>query len=408
MASFSALRLRRILLVSAIGLSALPAMAQQSTIPNVITGLDSHGGQKIAPVGDPSGGGVPVPVSGNVSNTPAGGSSPSDILTAINSPIPAGTAHIGGLSIDLVNGVATAAPPVPGYQPVAEPDVFNTGIISLSATGVFPGLPLNTAGYQCGVLQVTNTGGGSTLVVESRVAGATTFAPLPVLSQGGVGLTVASNILAPPSTTTAYYFPIASDQIQVRVSAFVSGTVGVIVELRHGYCPIVNAPVTAYASEGASAIIGNPFRGGGIVATAVPTIRTNGQVVSAPATAIGYPVTRPYSIPELEWHYAAASGGIASSTAAVTLVAANATLKNYLTSVNIGHATLSAATEFTITDLGSSAVLYRGTLQTAAGDNLTISLHDPLGGTTNSALQFQLGTSVTGAVYVNASGFAAP
>ena len=85
MASFSALRLRRILLVSAIGLSALPAMAQQSTIPNVITGLDSHGGQKITPVGDPSGGGVPMPTTNAATSTPLTptGISPSSNLTLV-------------------------------------------------------------------------------------------------------------------------------------------------------------------------------------------------------------------------------------------------------------------------------------------------------------------------------------
>lgn len=51
MASFFSPLWRRILLVSAIGLSGLPAVAQTQTTPNVVTGLDSHGGQKLLPVG---------------------------------------------------------------------------------------------------------------------------------------------------------------------------------------------------------------------------------------------------------------------------------------------------------------------------------------------------------------------
>lgn len=108
------------------------------------------------------------------------------------------------------------------------------------------------------------------------------------------------------------------------------------------------------------------------------------------------------------WQYAAASGGIVSSTADVALKAAGgAGVRNFLASITINHDTLSAATECVVKD--GSTVIWRGKLQTAATDVAngagTIRFNPPLRGTANTAMNFALISSVTGGVFVNAQGY---
>lgn len=108
------------------------------------------------------------------------------------------------------------------------------------------------------------------------------------------------------------------------------------------------------------------------------------------------------------WTYAAAAGGIVSSTADVVLkTAAGANVRNYLGSLMLSHDLLGAATEFVIKD--GATIIFRGKLQTAATDMSNgsgpIKFDPPLRGTANTALNFALLTSTTGGVFVNAQGF---
>lgn len=107
------------------------------------------------------------------------------------------------------------------------------------------------------------------------------------------------------------------------------------------------------------------------------------------------------------WNYAAAASGIVSSTADVAIkAAAGASVRNYLKTLTIGHDTLSAVTEIVVKD--GSTVLWRGKLQTGAVDTASASViqfDPPLKGTANTALNVALLSSVTGGVYVNATGF---
>ena len=53
------------------------------------------------------------------------------------------------------------------------------------------------------------------------------------------------------------------------------------------------------------------------------------------------------------WSYAAATGGIANTTTAVTIkAAAGAGKLNYITDIQVSHATLGAATELAIRENG--------------------------------------------------------
>ena len=138
---------------------------------------------------------------------------------------------------------------------------------------------------------------------------------------------------------------------------------------------------------------------------------TNATLVRPIATTDGRQVIRLNSIPENEWVYAAASGGIANTTTAVTLVAAQAAgIRNYLTNLQLSSDALGAATEIAIRDGAGGTVLWRGKIGTAgiAGVS-TIQFSDPLKSTAATLLEVvTLSASVTGGVYVNAQGYIAP
>lgn len=109
----------------------------------------------------------------------------------------------------------------------------------------------------------------------------------------------------------------------------------------------------------------------------------------------------------IPWSYAAAASGIVNTTAAVTIKAAVVGLRNYISALQISHATLGAATELAIRDGAGGAVLWRMTLGTVAVEALVVPLPVPLFSSVNTLLEVVTLTGVTGGVYVNAQGFVA-
>lgn len=107
-----------------------------------------------------------------------------------------------------------------------------------------------------------------------------------------------------------------------------------------------------------------------------------------------------------QWGYAAASGGIANTTTAVTIkAAAGAGVRNVITSLQLFAPALGAATELAIRDGAGGAVLWRANI-TTAGINQQISLSVPIIGSLDTLLEVvTLTATVTGGVYVNAQGF---
>jgi hypothetical protein len=130
----------------------------------------------------------------------------------------------------------------------------------------------------------------------------------------------------------------------------------------------------------------------------------NGDPVRAAEMVVAVP-----GAPAAPWSYAAAVFGIANTTTAVTIqAAAGAGLRNYLTGLQVSHATLGAATELAIRDGAGGAVLWRGTLGTEAVENASCQFSSPLAGAANTLLEVVTLAPVTGGVYVNAQGYVAP
>lgn len=120
-------------------------------------------------------------------------------------------------------------------------------------------------------------------------------------------------------------------------------------------------------------------------------------------------IVRPYESAENSWSYAAAASGIVNTTTAVTIkTAAGAGLRNYLASCQLQSATLGGATELVFRDGAAGTVIFRTQLQTTALGLTSIKFETPLRGTANTLMEVATLTAVTGGVYVNCQGYAAP
>ncbi|MCA3171377.1 MAG: hypothetical protein ING20_11615 [Burkholderiales bacterium] len=130
----------------------------------------------------------------------------------------------------------------------------------------------------------------------------------------------------------------------------------------------------------------------------------------ARVTAGGATVSKPYSIPENDWVYAAASAGILNTTVAVTIkTAGGAGQRNYITSLQVMAEALGTATELAIRDGAAGTVIWRTKIPTGGLPTTTFNFATPLKGTANTLLEVvTLTASTTGAVYVNAQGYVAP
>jgi hypothetical protein len=143
---------------------------------------------------------------------------------------------------------------------------------------------------------------------------------------------------------------------------------------------------------------------------ATPPTLVDQQPFPPRCDSTGALIVSAWGTPGAAWSYAAAAGGITNTTTAVTIKAsAGAGLRNYVTSLQIGHDALGAATEFAIRDGTAGTVLWRSGLGTGATSTDMIKFDPPLRGSAATLLEVvTLTASVTGSVFVNVQGFVAP
>lgn len=120
-------------------------------------------------------------------------------------------------------------------------------------------------------------------------------------------------------------------------------------------------------------------------------------------------VNVPYAAMSNHWQYAAAASGIINTTTAVTFKAADGSLRNYVTAIQITAEALGAATELVVRDGAAGPVLWRTKIGLAGIINgLNLNFPNPLKGTAATLMEVvTLSASITGAVYFNAQGFVA-
>lgn len=146
-----------------------------------------------------------------------------------------------------------------------------------------------------------------------------------------------------------------------------------------------------------------PVTGQGQARTSNPSAVGNGANIPQTLTSVGVQVVKQFSIPELDWQYAAPSGGLLTASSTAIKAAAGTGIRNYLTGatvINVG----ATPTEFAILD--GATVIWRTFLPANMSTPIDLTFITPIKTTANAAMNIQVITAST--VYFNAQGYAAP
>jgi hypothetical protein len=216
------------------------------------------------------------------------------------------------------------------------------------------------------------------------------------------------NGATPPASSTNAVVQYIAVQDYAELTAEITAGRGQSVAGQSVAVNVVAMPgTTAIAGQAAhdAVVSGSPVRIAGRAMTANYTAVATGDVADLVSTLVGALISKPFSIPELDWQYAGLTGGI-TGTADVVLKAAAATgIRNYVTSIDVRNAHATVATEVVVKD--GATVIWRQLLPAAMAAPVDIIFPTPLRGTAATAVNFACLT--TGAqVYVNAQGYAAP
>ena len=328
-----------------------------------------------------------------------------ETLLAIKSAFEAG--------VNIFNGGTAVSSSNP--LPVAQTDGLAvsgtvTGTLAHQATSGIPTVLFTTSmlNYESITVQVTSAGTSCTVTYETSDDNSNW------ISTSGLSFTnTGSSALATTSSAVGgIQFTRKGLYFRARVSAYGSGTVTAIGTLSKA--PAVQQGLM-YIGGGLS------FEGGGagtnpiaIAAEARTSSKTsvsNATLVRPIATVDGRQIVRLDSIPENEWSYVAASGGITNTTTAVDIAAgAGSGIRNYITSLQVSSDPLGTATEVVIRDGVGGAVLWRAKIGTAGTVGIQdIRFHPPLRGSSNTLVEAACVTATgTGSIYINAQGYKAP
>jgi len=305
--------------------------------------------------------------------------------------------------IKLLNGGTAVSSSNP--LPVAQTDGLAVSGTATSAAVLFTTSMLN---YESITVQVTSAGTSCTITYETSDDNTTwiSIGGLSFTNTGGSALATTS------SAVGGIHFPRKGLYFRARVSAYGSGTVTAIGTLSKA--PAVQQGLiyigggSSYEGGGAGT---NPIAIATEARTSSKTSVANATLVRPIATVDGRQIVRLDSIPENEWSYVAASGGITNTTTAVSLAGgAGSGVRNYITSLQVSSDTLGTATEVVIRDGIGGAALWRAKIGTAGTVGIQgIRFHPPLRGSTNSLVEAACVTATgTGSIYLNVQGYKAP
>jgi len=287
--------------------------------------------------------------------------------------------------------------------PVAQTDGLSVSGTATSAAVLFTTSMLN---YESITVQVTSAGTSCTITYETSDDN-TNWVNSAGLNAASIGTSAISPVT---STAVITQFPRKALYFRARVSTYGSGTVSVVGTLSKSPVAQLGTVVLAGVStvggalsEGTAATT-SPVLVGLEARTSSKTSVANASAVRPISTVDGRQIVRLDSIPENEWQYAAASGGIVNTADNVLIAAAGANIKNYLTGLSVANANATAS-EIVIKD-GASTVIWRMYLAANAPIQ-SIKFVTPLQSSANTALNVACITTGT-QTYINAQGYKAP
>ena len=288
--------------------------------------------------------------------------------------------------------------------PVAQTDGLAVSGTATSAAVLFTTSMLN---YESITVQVTSAGTSCTITYETSDDNSNWIS-----TSGLVASNTGQNLLSTTSTAAGMsQFARKGLYFRARVSTYGSGTVTVISTLSKVPVAQFSGVYTYGTGSEGGVTISNLTPVGVEARTSSKTTVSNGQFVRPIATLDGRQIVRLDAIPENEWSYVAASGGITNTTTAVALAAgAGSGVRNYITSLQVSSDALGTATEVVIRDGVGGAVLWRTKIGTAGTVGIqNIRFRPPLRGSTNTILEAACVTATgTGSIYLNAQGYKAP
>ncbi len=300
-------------------------------------------------------------------------------------------------------GIMSDNEQIVAQQPDLVPFSYNVaGVIAINTVL----LQLDCLRYRLLSLQCTSMGTTGVVTPEWSLNG-TTWVTATLATQAGATATTFN-------AAGLWTIPVFARYFRLRLStATTAGTT--TIEL-HAYAAgagvmpsqTVQGSVTATGIAGAgahdAAISGNPVRIGGRALTANYTAVATGETADLVTTLVGALISKPYAIPESDWQYAAASGGIVNTTDVVAKAAAAAGIRNYVTGIQVRN-TNAVATEFVIKD--GATVIWRTQLPASMAGSMDVQFPTPLRGTAATAVNIACITTGA-AVYANLQGYIAP
>lgn len=283
--------------------------------------------------------------------------------------------------------------------PVAQTDGLAISGTATSTAVLFTTSMLN---YESITVQVTSAGTSCTITYETSEDNSSW------ISIGGLSVANVGTGSYTTTSTTALVLQFARKSLyfRARVSTYGSGTVTVTGTLSKN--PVMQLGALYLAGsvwgEGSGSSGINPVSIAAEARTSSKISVVSGAVVRPIATTDGRLITRLNSIPENEWQYAAASGGITNTTDVALVAAQGAGIKNYLTGLSVANANATAS-EIVIKN-GASTVIWRMYLAANAPIQ-SIEFVTPLQSSANTALNVACITTGT-QTYVSAQGYKAP
>jgi hypothetical protein len=277
---------------------------------------------------------------------------------------------------------------------------------------------IDTLGYN--TFSVQFQGGVATTGIEISNDGANWYTqPIGYFNSAGTGSTTSTTINISLSVAAPVFVAVTcayARYLRIRIISYTSGTPYYIGYLRTAVTPVniatqpVSGTVNSQGAVAEDAAQGtNPVLVGGVVRTGlIPATIVNGDAVRATFGTSGALVVDNHAVPELTWNYAPPTGGLTNTTTAVTIKAAVASQRGNISSIQLSHSPLGAATEFAIRDGAAGTVLWRHTIPLTTAEGLFSVVFDPpiRQAAVNTLLEIvTLTASVTGAVYFNAQGF---